>query len=86
MRVLLCGMVAFLFLWATPVWASRLSDRLAAYPNWHSKPDTQSQFEEVSYPIWMAGTWHCESTLVEMIAPLESQKLTTPGFEGNANT
>jgi hypothetical protein len=82
MRVLLITIVS-LFLFALPVQAQSLGDRVAAYPNWHSKPDTKSQFEEVNYPTWMSGTWHCESTLVEMIAPLESQKLTTPGFEGN---
>jgi hypothetical protein len=85
MRMLLCGLVAFLFLWATPVWAGGLSDRIAAYPDWHRKPETKSQFEEVSYPTWMGGTWHCKSTLVEMIAPFADQKITTPGFEGNRN-
>jgi hypothetical protein len=82
MRVLLITVIS-LFLLVLPVQAQTLSDRVAAYPDWHSKPNTKSQFEEVHYPTWISGTWHCESTLVEMIAPLESQKLTTPGFEGN---
>ncbi len=82
MRVLLITIISLL-LFTLPVQAQPLIDRIATYPDWHSKPDTKSQFEEVNYPTWMSRTWHCKSTLVEMIAPLESQKLTTPGFEGN---
>ena len=83
MRVLFYGLLALLLLWATPVWAGSLSDRISAYPDWRHKPDTKSQFEEINYPDWIAGTWHCSSTLVEMIAPLAGKDITTPGFEGN---
>ncbi len=81
MRVLLITIVS-LFLFVFPVQAETLSDRLASYPNWQSKPKLDPNFEEVAYPKWMAGTWICKSTLVDMVAPL-APKVTTPGFEGN---
>lgn len=81
MHVLFCGLVAFLIFFTPPAWAETLTDRISNYPNWHTQPDTQSKFEEINYPNWIAGTWHCKSTLIEMIAPVKD--LTTPGFEGN---
>ncbi len=81
MRVLLITIVS-LFLFVFPAQAETLVDRLAAYPHWQSKPTLNPNFEEVAYPAWMAGTWVCESTLVDMVAPL-APKVTTPGFEGN---
>ena len=83
MRFLLCGLVAFFIFFTPPAWAESLTDRISNYPNWHTQPDTQSRFEEINYPSWIAGTWHCKSTLIEMIAPLKDNNLTTPGFEGN---
>jgi hypothetical protein len=80
MRVLLMTIVS-LFLFIFPVHAETLTDRLASYPNWQSKPALNPNFEEVAYPAWMAGNWICESTLIDMVAPLP--KVTTPGFEGN---
>ncbi len=80
MRVLLITIVTLLLL-ALPAQAETLADRLAAYPNWQSKPALNPNFEEVAYPAWMAGTWICESTLIDMVAPLP--KVVTPGFEGN---
>ncbi len=74
--VLLLGFVVL------PAQAQSLTDRLSAYPDWRSKPELNSTFEEVAYPNWMAGTWTCESTLIDMVAPL-APKVTTPGFEGN---
>lgn len=81
MRVLLITIVS-LFLFVFPAQAETLSDRLASYPNWQSKPTLNTNFEEVAYPKWMAGTWICKSTLIDMVAPL-APKVTTPGFEGN---
>ncbi len=81
MHVLLTTIVS-LFLFVFPVQAETLSDRLASYPNWQSKPALNPNFEEVAYPAWMAGSWICESTLIDMVAPL-APKITTPGFEGN---
>ena len=80
LRLLLVS-VLFLSL-AFPAQAASLTDRLNAYPDWHSKPELNPNFEEVAYPGWMSGTWICESTLIDMVAPL-APKVTTPGFEGN---
>ena len=79
LRLLLVS-VLFLSL-AFPAQAASLTDRLNAYPDWHSKPELNPNFEEVAYPEWMSGTWTCESTLIDMVAPVP--KVTTPGFEGN---
>ena len=79
LRLLLVS-VLFLSL-VFPAQATSLTDRLNAYPDWHSKPELDPNFEEVAYPEWMSGTWTCESTLIDMVAPVA--KVTTPGFEGN---
>ncbi|MEM9904783.1 MAG: DUF6816 family protein [Cyanobacteria bacterium P01_D01_bin.44] len=63
-------------------WAGGLSDRVAAFPDWHSKPLVQPSEGDLVYPEWMAGNWQMQSTLVEMVAPL-APELVTPGFEGN---
>jgi hypothetical protein len=81
MRVLLITIVS-LFLFVFPAQAETLADRLASYPDWHSKPALNPNFEEVAYPAWMEGNWICTSTLVDMVAPL-APTVTTPGFEGN---
>ncbi|MEM8804498.1 MAG: DUF6816 family protein [Cyanobacteria bacterium P01_G01_bin.38] len=62
--------------------AGPLSNRVAAFPDWHSKPPVQPSEGDLIYPDWMAGTWQMTSTLVDMVAPL-SPELVTPGFEGN---
>jgi hypothetical protein len=81
MHVLLITIVS-LFLFAFPVQAETLADRLASYPDWHGKPALNPNFEEVAYPAWIAGNWICKSTLIDMVAPL-APTVTTPGFEGN---
>lgn len=78
---LLLVCVLFLGFMVLPAQAASLTDRLNAYPDWHSKPELNSNFEEVAYPSWMSGTWICESTLIDMVAPVPN--VTTPGFEGN---
>lgn len=85
MRVLLrvlFSTIVILLLLVFPVKAETLTERLNAYPNWQDKPTLNPHFEEVAYPAWMAGTWSCKSTLVDMVVPLAPQ-VTTPGFEGN---
>lgn len=62
--------------------ASPLSDRLASFPQWESKPMVAPAQGELVYPDWLAGNWTMSSTLVEMVAPL-APDVTTPGFEGN---
>jgi len=78
---LLLVFILFLGFMVLPAQAESLTDRLNAYPDWHSKPELNPNFEEVAYPGWMSGTWICESTLIDMVAPVP--KVTTPGFEGN---
>ncbi|MEO1399951.1 MAG: DUF6816 family protein [Cyanobacteria bacterium J06635_1] len=63
-------------------WAGTLSNRVAAFPDWHSNPPVQPSEGDLIYPEWMAGNWQMQSTLVEMVAPL-APELVTPGFEGN---
>jgi len=62
--------------------ASPLSDRIAAFPQWTTKPPVTSATDELVYPDWMAGTWTLTSTLVDSVAPL-APEITTPGYEGN---
>ena len=72
-----------LLLWGnTSAIAGVLSDRLAQFPNWESKPLVEVAKGDLVYPQWMAGTWQVSSTLVDLVAPLSPQ-LVTPGFESN---
>lgn len=59
-----------------------MTDRLAQFPHWESKPPVQLAEGDLIYPDWMAGTWQVTSTLVELMAPL-APEIVTPGFEGN---
>lgn len=63
------------------VCAGTLTERIAAFPEWHDKPAVQSVEGDLVYR-WMVGTWKMTSTLVDMVAPL-APEVTTPGFEGN---
>jgi len=74
--------LAIAWLWAAPSWAGPLSDRLAAFPDWRSKPPTEAAVGDLGYPAWIAGDWDVTTTLVDLAAPL-APKITTPGFEGN---
>jgi hypothetical protein len=69
-------------LWAAPAWAETLGDRLAAYPDWHSKPSTQPSKGDLAYPKWMEGQWLLRTTQVDQVAPL-APEIVTPGFESN---
>ncbi|KAM3098496.1 DUF6816 family protein [Phormidesmis sp. 146-35] len=74
---------AFLYLiWSFPVQAGVLSDRVAAFPQWQSKPPIQTAQGDLIYPTWLKGTWHVTSTLVDLVAPL-APEVVTPGFESN---
>ncbi|NEO83167.1 MAG: hypothetical protein F6J87_02735, partial [Spirulina sp. SIO3F2] len=59
--------------------AGPLSDRLAAYPNWPSRPPVTAAEGELVYPDWLAGTWQVTSPLLDAIAPL-APEIVTPGF------
>jgi hypothetical protein len=62
--------------------AGVLADRVATFPNWQTKPPTQTAQGDLVYPTWLEGTWHATSTLVDLVAPL-APDLMTPGFESN---
>lgn len=70
------------FLWASPVWAGALSDRVSTFPDWHNKPPIDRAVGDLIYPNWLAGTWRVKSTLTDLVAPL-APKIVTPGFESN---
>lgn len=74
--LLLCWLVG------SPALAGPLADRMAAFPNWQSKPPTQAAVDDLAYPTWMAGTWNVTTQLVDLVAPL-APEVTTPGFESN---
>jgi hypothetical protein len=65
-----------------PAQAGPLADRIAAFPNWESKPAVQRAAGDLIYPPWMAGNWRVTSTLVDLAAPL-APEIVTPGFESN---
>jgi hypothetical protein len=69
-------------LWAGDAWASPLTERIAAFPQWTTKPPVQAVEGDLVYPNWFAGTWKMTSTLVVMTAPL-APEIVTPGYEGN---
>ncbi|PZV08260.1 MAG: hypothetical protein DCF22_20550 [Leptolyngbya sp.] len=64
------------------VLAGTLTERIAAFPDWHDKPTVQAVKGDLIYPDWMVGTWKMTSTLKDMVAPL-APEVTTPGFDGN---
>lgn len=74
-------LIFFVFI-TTPVWAESLSNRIAQYPRWHSKPSLDVAKGDLIYPQWMAGTWQVKSVLIDQVAPLYPE-IVTPGFEQN---
>jgi hypothetical protein len=80
--VTICLMLTLLLWGNDSAIAGVLSDRLAQFPDWDSKPPVQVAQGDLVYPDWMAGIWQVNSTLVDMVAPLAPQ-LVTPGFESN---
>lgn len=83
MKYLIWGIVCTLYLLCCPVaWAGTLADRVAAFPNWTTKPTIERATDDLAYPQWIAGTWRVKSTLVDLVAPL-APDIVTPGFESN---
>ncbi|PSB22126.1 hypothetical protein C7B65_01605 [Phormidesmis priestleyi ULC007] len=79
----ICSLL-FSIIWlfcSAPAQAETLAERVAAFPDWQSKPTVQTAEGDLAYPAWLAGTWRVKSTLVDLVAPLPG--LTTPGFESN---
>lgn len=62
--------------------AGQLTDRLAKFPHWTSKPPVSTPVSDLIYPDWMEGTWTITSTLIEQVAPF-TPEVVTPGFESN---
>lgn len=69
-------------LWMPIAHAGTLSDRMAAFPDWHNKPKLNRATGALIYPNWIAGTWKVKSTLLDLAAPL-APEVVTPGFESN---
>ncbi len=59
-----------------------LGDRLAAFPQWGTKPALPAAQGDLIYPDWLQGKWQLTSTLVDLAAP-RAPEVVTPGFEGN---
>ncbi|MBD1876000.1 hypothetical protein H6F75_21180 [Nodosilinea sp. FACHB-131] len=59
-----------------------LVERLAAFPQWGTKPALPAAQGDLVYPDWLRGKWQLTSTLVDLAAPM-APDLVTPGFEGN---
>ena len=78
--ILIC-LFFVLFLSGNSAIAGQLSERVAEFPNWDSKPILKEAEGDLIYPQWMAGEWQVTSTLVEMVAP--NPEVVTPGFEQN---
>jgi hypothetical protein len=74
--------VALWFLCSGVAIAGELSDRLARFPDWQSKPPTQAAKGDLIYPDWFAGDWQVTTTLTELVAPF-APEVVTPGFESN---
>ncbi len=62
--------------------AGVLAERVAAFPNWQSKPLLQPAQGDLAYPNWFAGAWTVTTTLTDLAAPLAPEVM-TPGFESN---
>jgi hypothetical protein len=59
--------------------AGPLSDRLAQFPNWDSRPPLKPARGNLQYPDWFRGQWRVTSTLTALEAPL-APEIITPGF------
>jgi hypothetical protein len=81
LQVVCCTLVCWLWLNGA-AHAGLLTDRLAAFPHWDSKPAVQPANGDLEYPDWLAGTWKMTSTLVELAAPL-APAIVSPGFDSN---
>lgn len=77
----LCLVLVLLF-WSSAAQAGQLTQRLAQFPHWESKPPVSAAKGDLIYPNWMEGTWNVTSTLVDLAAPL-APDVVTPGFESN---
>ena len=83
-KLIITTIVAILsfFSWESVVLAESLSERIAQFPNWESKPSLEVAKGDLIYPDWMQGEWLVSSTLIDLVAPL-APEIVTPGFEGN---
>jgi hypothetical protein len=79
-------LLGWLFLFGNPALATpatgQLSERIAQFPAWDSKPPVVTAQGDLIYPEWFAGEWIVSTTLRQQVAPL-APDITTPGFESN---
>ncbi|AFZ12461.1 hypothetical protein Cri9333_1571 [Crinalium epipsammum PCC 9333] len=75
-------LVIILLFWSNAAQAGQLSQRLAQFSHWESKPPVSAASGDLIYPNWIEGTWNVTSTLVDLAAPL-APDVVTPGFESN---
>jgi hypothetical protein len=68
--------------WESSAQAGALTDRIATFPNWQTKPPVQVAEGDLFYPEWFQGEWLVSSTLVDLVAPL-APEIVSPGFESN---
>jgi hypothetical protein len=59
-----------------------LTERLAHFPSWQGRPQTQTIKDDLVYPDWFLGDWSVETTLVDLAAPL-APDIISPGFDSN---
>jgi hypothetical protein len=78
----LAFLLMFWFCWTGTAQANFLAERVAAFPQWESKPAVKPATGDLVYPDWFSGTWTMTSTLVDLVAPL-APEIVTPGFESN---
>lgn len=76
----LCALVVLL--WSGIAAASPLSERLAQFPDWQTKPPVQAAKGDLGYPNWFTGDWQVTTTLVDLAAPI-APDVVTPGYESN---
>ena len=81
-RLIGFGLILVYCFWTNPALAGQLADRMAQFPDWHTKPPVMAATGDLVYPDWMEGTWNVTSTLVEQVAPL-APEIVTPGMKSN---
>lgn len=85
-KALWCCFTLICLLWSQAANASPIAQRLADFPNWHTKPAIPTAVEgDLIYPNWFLGEWSVTSTLVDLAAPL-SPTIVSPGFDSNRSS
>jgi len=75
-----CCFTLICLLWSYPAHAGPIAQRVADFPDWHTKPAVSVAQGDLIYPHWFLGEWSVTSTLVDLAAPL-APAIVTPGFD-----